>query len=730
MMTEEELNKEREGKNRWIFLSYFLVVIVLCFIAFLILYRAFNIAFVEKDKWLAIAEKQQQPNRLIPPRRGNIYSAKGELMATSVPRYYLYIDFKADCYYKPTKKWNSRDTLLHSKRNGIDSLSYYLSHKFKDRTPAGYKNYLLRGLKSGSRQYRIYPHTVSYLDMKELKTFPFLRYHIYRNGFYVKNMTERAKPFKSLAARTIGDVYSDVDPKTMLSRARFGLELEYDSLLRGSVGLKSVRRLGGVWTNVTEKEPVDGMDVRTTLDVQMQDITEKSLTDMLEKTDAASGTAVVMEVATGEIKAISNMMRTSHGYVESMNYAFSDMSEPGSTFKVPSIMVALEDGVCQPTDTVDVGNGVYMYGSARMTDHNAHRGGYGRIAVEQAIWFSSNIGVAKTILKGYKHNPTKYVEGLYRMGLNEDLHLQIPGSARAKIRMPNDSVNPWSRTTLPWMSFGYETQMPPIYMLTFYNAIANNGKMVQPMLVKSIMKDGSVVEKFSPTVVRESICSERTLTIIRDMLKNVVQKGTGKPVRSDIVAIAGKTGTAQIAKGGVYRVAGHQVTFCGYFPADNPKYSAIAVVRQPRNGYPSGGTMSGGIVKSIAEQIYATNIVYDLHKIDRDSLAVMMPKLKAGDRKATEDVLDELDIEMNTDSVETDWIHGYLPDSTQYVFKDIPIRDNLVPNVIGMGAKDAVYLLESSGLRVSLIGTGRVHSQSVRPGARISKGQTVLLTLR
>ncbi len=253
-----------------------------------------------------------------------------------------------------------------------------------------------------------------------------------------------------------------------------------------------------------------------------------------------------------------------------------------------AIMVALEDGVCQPGDTVDVGNGIYMYKGARMTDHNNHKGGYGRISVEQAIWYSSNIGVAKTILKGYEKNPTKYVEGLYRIGLNEDLRLEIPGAGRAKIRRPDDTVRYWSKTALPWMSFGYETQIPPIYTLAFYNAIANNGKMVRPIFTKEIMHNGKTVQSFSTEVIRESICSERTLNMIKDMLLGVVEKGTGKAVHSDFVRIAGKTGTAQIASGGVYRQAGHQVAFCGYFPADEPKYSCIVVIRQPRNGYPSG----------------------------------------------------------------------------------------------------------------------------------------------
>lgn len=722
-MAEENEPIEIAPKSNRILFCYFLVVLLLGLIAVGILLRTFDTAFVEKEKWEKVAESQKRPNRLILPGRGNIYSSDGKLMATSVPRYYTYIDFRADGF--------SVDTFRNSKVNGVDSLSVYLSRKFKNRTPAGYKAHLLRGLNSKSRQFPVYEGRASYIDLKEMKKFPFLRLSRYKSGFYTKEMVQRQKPFGTLASRTIGDIYGEIEAGGV-TKGKNGLELQYDSLLRGEPGVSSVRRVGGGWTNVVEIEPVDGMDIRTTIDINIQDITEKSLVDMLKKIDAESGTAVVMEVATGEVKAITNMGRIREGaYAETKNHAVADEIEPGSTFKVASMMVALEDGICQPSDTVDVGKGIYMYKGARMTDHNNNKGGYGRISVEQAIWNSSNIGVAKTILKGYEKNPTKYVEGLYRLGLNEDLRLEIPGAGRAKIRRPDDTVRYWSKTALPWMSFGYETQIPPIYTLAFYNAIANNGKMIRPIFTKEIMHNGKTVQSFSTEVIRESICSERTLNIIKDMLLGVVEKGTGKAVRSDFVRIAGKTGTAQIASGGVYRQAGHQVAFCGYFPADAPKYSCIVVIRQPRIGYPSGGTMSGGVVKAIAEKVYASHMSFDIRDMERDSLAVTMPRPKAGDRVALDEVLDKLDIDMNTDEAASRWVTASIDDSLQVVkLKDIPVREGLVPNVVGMGAKDAVYLLESAGLRASLNGLGRVASQSVSPGAKVSKGQTVSLTLK
>lgn len=731
-MSDENESKERETKGDQVLIRYLVVVLFLGVVACGVLWCAFRTAFVERSKWLEVAKTQERPNRLILPGRGNIYSSDGKLMATSVPRYYMYIDFKADAYHpKGGERYNWLDTFYNSKRNGLDSLAICLSRKLKDRTPAGYKAYLRRGLKSGNRQFPLYAGKVSYSDLKEIRKFPFLRLGRFRSGFYTKEMVQRQKPFGSLASRTIGDIYGEIE-EGGTTKGKNGLELQYDSLLRGEAGLSSVRRLGGGWTNVIEVEPVDGMDIRTTIDIDIQDITEKSLVDKLKEIDAESGTAVVMEVATGEVKAITNMGRVREGvYYETKNHAVADEIEPGSTFKVASIMVALEDGVCLPSDTVDVGNGIYMYKGARMTDHNMNKGGYGRISVEQAIWYSSNIGVAKTILKGYSNNPTKFVEGLYRIGMNADLRLEIPGAGRAKIRRPDDTARYWSKTTLPWMSFGYETQIPPISTLAFFNAIANDGKMMRPMFTKEIMHNGKTVQSFSPEVVKSSICSDHTLAQIKDMLLGVVEKGTGKAVHSDIVRIAGKTGTAQIATGGVYRTSGHQVTFCGYFPADHPKYSCIVVIRRPRIGYPSGGTMSGGVVRAIAEKIYASHTALDLREIPRDSTAVMVPRVKGGDLEEVEDVLDELDISADTDSLDGKWVIASAEPETQQVkLSDVHLHEGLVPRVVGMGAKDAVYLMEQAGLRVSLSGVGRVVSQSVRPGERAQKGRAVLLTLK
>lgn len=718
-MAEEDAKKKEQSPDlgKWILVRYAIIVVCLLCLAGMIVFKACKTAFVEKDKWLALAKTQERPDRRIYPSRGNIYSHDGKLMATSVPRYYTFMDFKAGGFDKKVFDAN------------LDSLAICLSHTFHDRTPAGYKAHLRRGYAIGSRYYPVVSKKISYYELKNLKAFPFFRMNnSNKTGLVVKEMVQREKPFGSLASRTIGDTYGEIDTSGV-TKGKNGLELQYDSLLRGKPGWNAIRRLNGQWTNVTEEEPVEGMDIYSTIDIDIQDLTEKSLVDMLKSIDAASGTAVVMEVATGEIKAITNMGRVREGvYAETMNHAVADETEPGSTFKVASIMVALEDGVCQPGDTVDVGNGIYMYKGARMTDHNMHRGGYGKITVEQAIWYSSNIGVAKTILKGYANNPTKFVEGLYRIGMNANLKIDIPGAGRAKIRRPDDPNQYWSKTTLPWMSFGYETQIPPISTLAFYNAIANGGKMMRPYFVKEIKHRGKTVRSFSPEVLKQSICSTETLAKIQHMLVGVVDSGTGKAVHSDIIPIAGKTGTAQIASGGVYRRAGHQVAFAGYFPANDPQYSCIVVIRQPRIGYPSGGTMSGGVVKAIAEKIYASHIRVKVEDMERDSTAVWLPATKAGEKRAVEAVLDELDIQW-ADSASTHWVRAER-DSSNIRLRNLKIIDGLVPSVYGMGAKDAVFLLENAGLRVTLSGAGRVTSQSIPPGRRVVKGQTILITLK
>jgi len=426
-----------------------------------------------------------------------------------------------------------------------------------------------------------------------------------------------------------------------------------------------------------------------------------------------------MEVKTGEIKAMVNMQNNADGsYSENRNGAVADQVEPGSTFKVASLMALLDAGKAKITDTIHTGNGVHRYHTSDMRDHNYHRGGYGNLSLAEVIHASSNVGISLAVTKAWGDNPSGFVAKLYEMGLVEPLNIEIPGAAIAKIRHPKDKHVNWYKTALPWMSIGYEVQMPPIYTLAFYNAIANNGKYIRPYFVKSISQNGRILETFDTETINSSICSSSTLSDIRMMLQAVVEEGTGKSVHSDYVSIAGKTGTAQLQYGKGQPVT-HQVSFCGYFPADKPMYSAIVVIRQPRNGYPSGGLMSGGVFKTIAERVYAQSV--QAHVVD--TVAPGLPPAKAGKTVALSEVLDELNF--NYLSAGETW--GRVQAAQNYKTEPIPVSDYHVPNVVGMGAKDAVYLMERVGLRVQLYGRGKVQSQSIQPGVKAMRGQTVSL---
>ncbi len=739
-MSEQEKDSVREqaarkAKGGQILTRYFIIVMLLSPVAAGILFLAFKTAILEKTKWTKVAESRKKPNRLVNPSRGNIYSADGKLMATSVPRYYLYVDFQAAGFRAPSpkgKKVVNIDTFMRSRENGIDSLAYYLARKLKNRTAAGYRAYLLRGLRQKSRQYPLYEYRLSYADYKEIREFPFFRLGRNIGGLYEREMVQRQKLFGSLASRTIGDIYNEIETGG-LSKGKNGLELRYDTLLHGKPGYNSIVRVGGRWTNVVEEEPVDGLDIRTTIDLQIQDLTEKALVDKLQEADAASGVAVVMEVKTGEVKAISNMERIRPGvYAELRNHALADELEPGSTFKIASMMVALEDGICTPESPIDVGNGTYKFNGRTIRDHNAQSGGYGTITVAQSIWYSSNVSIAKIVLKGYGNNPRKFIDGLHRTGIDADLNLDIAGAGHAKIRQPGDPQ--WSRMTLPWMSFGYEVQIPPINTLAFFNAIANNGRLMRPMFVKSILKNGKELRVYEPEVLIPEICSKRTLRAVQEMMYNVVnyqdpvgrRDGTGKPARSSVVSIAGKTGTAQIAAS----KAAHNLSFCGYFPYENPQYSCIVVISRPRRGIVSGGMMAGTVFKEIAEKVYSNQIRYDLSSMKPEAGRTLMPPVKNGESRSAQAVVKWFDIRTTPKRVDADF-SVFWRNATRDTLnvRKLTVREGMMPYVIGMGARDAVYALERCGLRVNLAGHGRVILQSVPSGQTVTRGQTIDIIL-
>ena len=700
-----------------IMLRYYFIILIMVLVGVAIVFKAGIIMFAERQYWKDVADRFVKENVTVRPNRGNIISSDGQLMASSLPEYKIYMDFKAGGINK--------DTLLIKY---LDSICDGLHQIFPDKSKAEFKSHILKGRKKGSRNYLLYPKRISYIQYKEAKSLPVFNMSKYRGGFHEQAFNQRKKPFGSLAMRTLGDMYSDIT-----LGAKNGLELQYDSILKGKEGITHRQKVMNKYLNIVDIPPVDGCDIITTIDVGMQDIAEKALVDKLKEINGTVGVAILMEVATGDIKAIVNMTKCNDGvYREIRNNAVSDMMEPGSTFKTASIMVALEDGYITPDQNVDTGNGVYMMHGRPMKDHNWHRGGYGVINTTQILMYSSNIGVSRLVDENYHKNPEKFVEGLYKLGLATPLNLDIPGAAKKpNIRMPNKSN--WSKTALAWMSIGYETQVPPMNTLAFYNAIANNGVMVKPKFVKAIVKDGQVVEEIPTEVLNPAIASPKTIEQIQTILEKVVSEGLAKPAGSKQFRVSGKTGTAQVSqgKGGYKTERKYLVSFCGYFPSEAPKYSCIVAIQKP--GLPaSGGLMAGSVFSEIAERVYAKHLAQDL-KEAKDSTAILTPDVKNGNLVAARYILDEIDTKVfgveDNEGQKAIWgIVTHTPNQS-ITLNPKAIDAKKVPSVIGMGAKDAVYLLESVGLKVQLSGMGKVKSQSIPAGNTLHKGKTIQLRL-
>ncbi len=701
------------AKNRNIMQRYFCIVVLMAIVGISIIVKAAVIMFGERNYWKIVSEQYVATNVVVKPMRGNILSADNQLMASSLPEYKIYMDFVAG--------GKEKDSLLMLH---LDEICEGMHKIFPDKSAAEFKAHIKKGRREKKRNYLLYPNRISYIQYKEVKQLPVFKLSRYKGGFKELAFNQRKKPFGSLARRTLGDMYPAIDS------AKNGLELAFDSILRGTNGLTHRQKVMNKWLNIVDRPPIDGCDIISTLDVGMQDIAEKALVDKLKEIDAISGVAVLMEVETGDVKAIVNMTKCNDGeYREIRNDAIANMMEPGSTFKTASIMVALEDGYITPDDEVDTGNGIMpMYGRF-MRDHNWHRGGYGKITVSRILEVSSNIGVSYLIDKYYHDNPQKFVDGLKRMSIDQPLHLQIPGEGTPNVKGPKEKY--FAKTTLPWMSIGYETQIPPINILTFYNAIANNGKMVKPRFVTAAMRGNDVVEEYPVEVINPKICSDTTLSQIKMILERVVSQGLAKPAGSKQFSVSGKTGTAQISQGAAGYKSGtvsYLVSFCGFFPSEKPKYSCIVSIKIP-HGPASGGLMAGSVFSKIAERVYAKDLALDIRQAV-DSTSVFIPDVKNGDLAEAEAVLKDL-------SIKTVWKNernsgwGYARNDTVNVaLESKEGNSKLVPNVHGMGAKDAVYCLEKAGLKVRLEGVGHVYKQSITPGSRIVKGVTITLDLR
>ena len=706
-------------ENKKIMPRYSVIALLMALICVLIIGKAFFIMTVKHDYWMKVASRQKKDSISVKPVRGNILSCDGQLMASSIPEFKIYMDFKAGGAKKDSI-WKAN----------VDKICEGLHKIFPSKSVADFKRDMEEGRSKMSQNWPIWDKRIDYNTYTEVKKLPIFNLSGYAGGFHKEVFDSRRRPFGSLAQRTVGDLFGGKD------MARCGLELSYDSILRGTNGITHRRKVMNKFLSITDTPPIDGADIVTTIDVNIQDLAERSLIDelKLKEVNGNVGVAIVMEVETGDVKAIVNMTKCDDGeYREIKNDAISDLLEPGSVFKTASIMVALDDGVVDTSYTVDTGCGVWNMHGRDMKDHNWRKGGYQVLTLPQVLGYSSNVGVSRIIDEHYGNNPEKFVQGLYRVGIASDLHIPLVGATPPKIRMPKKNkrgeyIN-WSKTALPWMSIGYETQVPPISTLTFYNAIANNGRMMRPRFVKEIVKGDQVIAEFPPEVIKAHICKDKTLHEMQTILEHVVSQGLGKKAGSKSFKVAGKTGTAQISKGaGGYKSGevNYLLSFAGFFPADKPRYSCIVCIQ--KSGLPaSGGGMSGVVFHHIAEGIMARSLKLDV--IDaRDSASILIPNVKSGNILAADYVLNHLGIHTNTSwngsyaSGNPIWGIAKSGNRAVTLSRQAQYRYNITPNVIGMGASDAVYMLESRGIKVRIQGRGKVVSQSYPAGKAITKG--------
>lgn len=676
--------------------------------------------WVESDQLLPLVMKQVKNVEQLNSARGSIYDCEGRLLAGSAPLYSIFMDTRTQAL-----RANNGELFSHY----VDSVAYALSSYFGDRTPAEYSRHLREGYDHKEGRLRLYPKQVTYSQLKALKQMPLFNKGIYKSGFFAEPRYQRIRPFGSLAARSIGSIYGQT------GKGVSGLEKGYEDVLHGTNGKRVTQLAEGYVVSSVETEPVDGLDLLTTIDANMQDVAETQLRLTLERLQADWGTCILMETKTGKIRAIANLGRTSEGgYIEDRNYAVMRI-EPGSTFKTYSLMAALDDGKVSLEDTIDVTGGIWYYEKAKRPIRDSHilKDKQGNpinyITIKQALAASSNVGLAKIVTSAYDKKAERFVDKLGRMGVRDSVPFDIPGTQQPRINAPSDEE------TLARMAFGYYVELPPIDILMFYNAIANGGRMVRPYLVEEVLDNGRTVKRFSPQTVTSSVCHHSTLRDIQECLEAVVwdnEFGTAsvspwgrRKAQSDIVHIAGKTGTAQVFADGIYRNYQHRTLFCGYFPMEEPRYSCICVIQQRPYGQYDAGYDCGGTVRRIAEKVMAYSGTTHVSTYALSSDSVPAPHVKRGMEREIRMVSKKLRIPVRqwTDSL---WISM----DRSYEVKPFSLSSGLVPDVRGMGARDAVFLLEQTGMLATIRGKGHVVSQSVPAGTKIVEGTHVILELR
>lgn len=715
----------KEVKKDILWRVYLVYVVVLIF-SFFIIGQIFHIQFSEGDMWRERSRQQTIDTMLVEATRGNICADDGSLLATSVPIFDIY--------------WDSQVISDEVFEKNYDSLAYFLSKEFKDRSKQQYVT-LLKSAREGNKEYVLIHKSylndessqVGYEELKKIKKFPIFKMGREKGGFLVEQKEKRVKPYQELAKRTIGYYKGDntnTDKKKKsdsTKELKVGIEGAYSDVLEGVSGIRLKKKIaGGIWMplNENEIEPQDGSDVITTIDIDLQDVAENSLKKNLIANDADHGCVVLMEVATGQVKAIANLKRGDDGeYDEEVNYAISESTEPGSTFKLFSLVAAIDDGMVSTNDLVKIGQ--TQYANRIMKD--SHINGFGPVTVRSAFEQSSNVGISQAIYNKYKDNPKRFTDKLYSMKVNLPLGVEISGEASPVIKNPKNKS--WSKTTLPWMSIGYEVALTPLQTLAFYNAIANNGKMVRPMFVKEIRRMGKVIETKKTVVLNDSVCSMKTALIARKLLEGVVDSGTAKSLSKAMYEIAGKTGTAQIADAKYgYDKTNYKASFVGYFPADNPRYSCIVVINNPSKGAYYGGAVAAPVFKEIADRVFATRLDIPQQYKDTSYKDMTIPFVRKGYQSDLFTIYEKLDFASLTQNPNARWVTvSSSENNVTLLEKNFPA--GYVPDVTGMGLRDAVYLLEKAGLHVIVTGKGKVATQSIEAGTKAEKGSMIYLGL-
>jgi cell division protein FtsI (penicillin-binding protein 3) len=686
-----------------VYLAFGLIVVL----AFAVFFKLVHLQFAQGAKWKAMADSLSTKYVNIDAARGNIFANDGSLLATSVPEYELHMDMLAGGI--------ADKEVFYEK---VDSLAMKMSQFFGDR-PASEYSRILREARKDSLRYQLIRRKVSYQDLKKIRKFPIFNLGRYKGGLIIVQQNKRILPFRALAARTIG--YSNLNVKNPV-----GLEGAYADYIKGESGKRLMQRIaGGVWMPVNQEEeiaPKEGADIISTIDVNFQDVTQSALLKQLIISNADHGAAILMEVNTGEIRAVANYSKVAPGeYQEKFNYAIAGNQDPGSTFKIASYLALLEDKLVDTNTMVATGN--YPIPGHIIKDSH---GSIGVVTVKKAFEESSNAAVAYLVNKNYKNDPSKFTDHLYDWHLNEKMGLQIPGEAQPVVKNPKNTS--WNKNmTLPQMAYGYEMQLTPLKMLSFYNAIANNGKYIAPIFVKEIRRLGSPVEQFKAKVINNKICSDVALKKMQEMMEGVITEGTGKNIiYNPLYRIAGKSGTAQVADAnkGYKGKKQYQASFAGYFPANKPKYSLIVVINDPKNGY-YGAAVAGPVFREVADKVYSSDLEMQQNVPTRLVGNTQMPQIKTGNVKALQQVYSKLGVKplyASNAPRSVDTSDGIAPQEIKY-------KRGTVPSVTGMGLSDALYVMGNAGYKTTVRGSGMVARQSVTGGSMIPKGSRITLEL-